>query len=182
MKKFLSIILVVLLAITATVALVACDKNADDKWISLSDKVKDEENGKLGVCLYKVETDGITGEKIWKDGNWEKISLDDILKNEMPMNTYSLIGFWLKNVDKNEGYSKIKFTIEVEENTNLHLKINSYDLGVRSFSKGINNIELEYEKGMLLINSGVLLRFYLKNDAEITKWNVNNIKLLPIEE
>lgn len=181
MKKFLSIILVVLLAITATVALVACDKNADDKWISLSDHLKTGSEDYTAL-LWKKKTNSITGADFWEGGNSVDVNINDIKENKMPMDTYSLIALDLKNMDRNENYSKIKFTIEIEEDANLHLYISSCDIGIKYLTKGINNIELDYTEGMLLTKSGVGINFRLLNDADIVKWNVNNIKLLPIEE
>ena len=181
MKKFLSIILVVLLAITATVALVACDKDADDKWISLSDHLKTGSEDYTAL-LFEKKTNSITGAENWTGGNSVKIDINSVKNNTLPMNTYSTLAYKLKGIDRNENYSKIKFTIEVEEDADLHLYIGKCDIGIKNLVKGINNIELDYEKGMLLTTSGVTIKFDLISDADIVKWSVNNIKLLPIEE
>lgn len=181
MKKFLSIILVVLLAITATVALVACDKNADDKWISLSDHLKTGSED-YSAMIWEKKTNAITGAEFWEGGNTFNIDINSVKNNTLPMNTYQVLSYGLKGIDRNENYSKIKFTIEVEEDANLHLYICKYDMGVKNLVKGVNNIELDYEKGMMFTSGDLLLQFGTISDADIVNWSVNNIKLLPMEE
>ena len=184
MKKVKYLVMVVIVAILSVVSLVGCASpqgggtDADgNEWIYLRDNIANR--------LRDFYVKEWVSKPMGLGPNWSKVDVDgvyleDIKNDNLALNNYGGWSFPLKSNMYNNDYSKIAFTIDIEEETSMRIKWSAVkEETVLELKQGINLIEIDYIDEIIYKNvddGTVEFSVFIRELYEIN-WSISDIKV-----